>query len=214
MEVLVSTTKLILVLHILYLYYEVYPGLTELILVLQSLFLSFGYRSTRRYYRTFCWNKSTRRYYRTASLYRGTRRYYRTYTYSCISDLILVFRILYSDLIRVLRNLYLSYRTYMGLTELILVFRSTYWYFGSYTCITGLICISNLIHVIQNLYLSYGTYIGLTEHILILRILSLCEGTRRYNKSELIIIVSHTRSDQMYADTYQVWTLVHSRYKS
>ena len=32
-EVLVSTTKLIMVLHILYLYYEVYPGLTELILV-------------------------------------------------------------------------------------------------------------------------------------------------------------------------------------
>ena len=31
-EVLVSTTKLILVLRILYLYYEVYPGLTELIL--------------------------------------------------------------------------------------------------------------------------------------------------------------------------------------
>ena len=31
-EVLVSTTKLILVLRILYLYYEVYPDLTELIL--------------------------------------------------------------------------------------------------------------------------------------------------------------------------------------
>ena len=168
MEVLVSTTKLILVLCILYLYYKVYPGLTELILVLHSLFLSFGYRSTRRYYRTFCWYKSTRRYYRTDSLYRGTRRYYRTYTYSCISDLILVFRILYSDLIRVLPNLYSSY--------------------GTYTC--------------------------LTEHILISRILSLCEGTRRYNKSDLIIIVSHTRSGQTYADTYQVWTLVHSRYRS
>ena len=33
--VLVSTTKLILVLRILYLYYEVYPGLMELILVFQ-----------------------------------------------------------------------------------------------------------------------------------------------------------------------------------
>ena len=41
MEVLVSTTKLILVLRILYLYYEVYPGLTELILVLLNLFLYF-----------------------------------------------------------------------------------------------------------------------------------------------------------------------------
>ena len=110
MEVLVSTTKLILVLRILYLYYEVYPGRTKLILVLRSLFLSFGYRSTRRYYRT-------------DSLYRGTRRYYRTYTNSCISDLILVFRILYSDLIRVLRNLYLSYGTYTCLIELIRVLR-------------------------------------------------------------------------------------------
>ena len=136
MEVLVSTTKLILVLRILYLYYEVYPGFIELIPVLRSFFLSFRYRSTRRYYRTFCLYKSTRRYYRTDSLYRGTRRYYRTYTY--ISDLILVFRILYSDLIRVLQNLYLSYWTYTGLMKLILVFRSTYWYFRSYTCITEL----------------------------------------------------------------------------
>ena len=87
-------------------------------------------------------------------------------SYSCNTALILI-----------LQNLYLSYRTYTGLTELILLFRSTYWYFGSYTCI------SNLIHVIHNLYLSYETYTGLMEHILILRILSLCEGTRRYNKS-------------------------------
>ena len=75
-------------------------------------------------------------------------------------------------------------------------------------------CISDLIHVLQNLYLSYGTYTSLTEQILILRILSLCEGTRRYNKSELIIIVSPTGSDQTYTDTYQVRTLVHSKYRS
>ena len=81
-------------------------------------------------------------------------------------------------------------------------------YYRTYTCI------SNHIHVIQNLYLSYGTYTGLTEHILIIRILSLCEGTRRYNKSKRIIIISHTRSDQTYADTYQVWTLVFRRYRS
>ena len=60
----------------------------------------------------------------------------------------------------------------------------------------------------------YGTYTCLIEHILILQILLLCEGTRRYDKSEQIIIVSHTRSDQTYADTYQIWTLVHSRYGS
>ena len=74
--------------------------------------------------------------------------------------------------------------------------------------------ISDLILILQNLYMAYRTYTGLLEHILILRILSLCEGTRRYNKSELIIIVSHTGSDQTYTDTYQVWTIVHSRYRS
>ena len=119
-----------------------------------------------------------------------------------------------TKLILVLRILYLYYEVYPGLTELILVFRSTYWYFGSYTCIT------ELIQVFQVSYMYYRTYTcltkltGLTEHILILRILSLCEGTRKYNKSVLIIIVSHTGPDQTYADTYQVWTLVHSRYRS
>ena len=93
-----------------------------------------------------------------------------------------------TDIILVLRSLFLSFETYTGLTELILVFRSTYLYFGFYTCIT--------------------------RHILILQILFLCESTRRYDKSELIIIVSHTRSDHTYADTYQIWTLVHSRYGS
>ena len=94
-EVSVSTAKLILVLHILYLFYEVYPGLTELILVLQ--------------------------------------------------------------------NLYWSYGTYTGLTEIILVFQSTYLYFGSYTCITKL--------------------------ILEFQILFICEGTRRYDKSEQIRLI-------------------------
>ena len=60
----------------------------------------------------------------------------------------------------------------------------------------------------------YGTYTCFTEHILILRILFLCEGTHRYDKSEQIIIVSHTRSNQTHADTYQIWTLVHSIYES
>ena len=63
----------------------------------------------------------------------------------------------------------------MGLTELILVFRSTYWYFGSYTCIT--------------------------ELILVLRILFLCEGTRRYDESEQIRIISHRRSYRTSTDT-------------
>ena len=67
---------------------------------------------------------------------------------------------------------------------------------------------------LQNLDMYFRFYTCLTERILILRILFFYEGTRRYNKSELIIIVSHTGSDQTYADTYQVWTLVHSRYRS
>ena len=50
-------------------------------------------------------------------------------------------------------------------------------YFRSYTCIT------ELIHVFQILYMSYRAYTYLTEHILIL---FMCEGTRRYDKSEHI----------------------------
>ena len=133
--------------------------------------------------------------------------YYGTYSYTEIlvitTKLIPVLRILL-----VLRSISWSYGTYTNISEHIPVFRNLYVYYKTYTCI------SDLIHVLQNLYLSYGTYTGLMEHILTLRILSLCEGTRRYNKSELIIIVSHTGSDQTYADTYKVWTLVHSRYRS
>ena len=107
-----------------------------------------------------------------------------------------------------LRILYLYYRAYPCLTELILVFRNLYWYFGTYTGI------SELVLVFWSTYLYFDFYTCITGHILILQILFLCEGTRRYDKSELIIIVSHTRSGQMYADTYHIWTLVHSRYGS
>ena len=76
-----------------------------------------------------------------------------------------------------------SYGTPVGVTELMLMLRS----------------------------LTYSE-VEITERILVLRNLFLCESTRRYAKSELIIIVSHTGSDQTYTDTYQVWTLVHDRY--
>ena len=128
-------------------------------------------------------------------LYRSTCKYYKTYTGT-------------SYLILVLRSISWSYGTYTGLSEHILVFRILYVCYKTYTCLTELIL------VLRNLYWYYETYIGLTELILILRILSLCKGTHRYNKSELIIIVSYTGSDQTYTDTYQVWTLVHSRYRS
>ena len=47
------------------------------------------------------------------SLYGGIRRYYKTHTYSCIYDLILIFQILY-----------MYYRTYTCLTELIIALQS------------------------------------------------------------------------------------------
>ena len=93
--------------------------------------------------------------------------YYGTYT--CITELIHVFQILYmyfraytclTELILVLRKLYWSYETYTGLMEIILVFQSTYLYFGSYMCILKL--------------------------ILEFQILFICEGTHRYDKSKQI----------------------------
>ena len=42
-------------------------------------------------------------------------------------------------------------------TELILILRSIYWSYRTWTCI------SDLIHVLQSIYLSYGSYTGLTE---------------------------------------------------
>ena len=47
-------------------------------------------------------------------------------------------------------------------------------------------CISDLIHVLQGIYWSYGSYSGVTKLILIFQILFMCEGTRRYDKSEQI----------------------------
>ena len=117
----------------LYLYYGVYTcsevpvGTTEItkrIPVLRNLSL---YGSTRKYYIFKCPKRltlvliSNLSYTHTGvplgtiefilirSLYGGTRKYYRTHTYSCISDLILVFQ-----------TLYMYYRTYTCLTELIL----------------------------------------------------------------------------------------------
>ena len=43
--------------------------------------------------------------------------------------------------------------------------------------------------MLQNLFLSYGSYTCVTELILVFQILFLCEGTRRYDKSEHIRII-------------------------
>ena len=64
------------------------------------------------------------------------------------------------------------FRSYMYITELILVLRNLYWSYGTYTGISDLIhVITELIHVFQILHVYYGTYIYLTELILVLRIL-------------------------------------------
>ena len=55
---------------------------------------------------------------------------------------------------------------------------------------------TKLILVLRILYLFYEVYPGLTELIRVLGILFLCEGTRRYDESEQVRIISHTRSDQ------------------
>ena len=134
---------------------------------------------------------------------RDSRRSYRAYSYAGLT--------LITDLH--------SFGTPVGVTELILcrtysyttkflfLFGGTRRYHRDYGTCTG---IAELILIRKY----YRTYTGISEHILVIWILSLCESTRRYDKSELIIIVSHTGSDQTYTDTYQVWTLVHDRYIS
>ena len=118
---------------------------------------------------------------------------------------------LYRDtlhLVLVLQSLSLSYGSSTCTKEFILVFRILSWYYGEYTCI------SDFIHVLQNLYMYFRSYTCISEYILvlrilylftkliiILRILFLCEGTRRYDESEQIRIIAHTRSDQTYTDT-------------
>ena len=87
------------------------------------------------------------------------------------------------------------FRSYTCLPELIHISQILYLSYRAYTCI------SYLILVLRSLYLSYGSYTCVIELILVLQILLLCEGTRRYDKSEQIIIISPTRSDQTYADT-------------
>ena len=87
------------------------------------------------------------------------------------------------------------FRSYTCITELIHVFQILYLSYRAYTCLT------DLIFELQHLFLSYRSYTCVIELILVFRILFFCEGTRRYDKSEQIIIISHTRSDHTYADT-------------
>ena len=77
--------ELILVLQSIYLSYGSYTCVTELILVFRILFVYYG-------------------------------------TYTCITELILV-----------LQSIYLSYESYTCVTKLILVFRTLFVYYGTYT---------------------------------------------------------------------------------
>ena len=64
--------------------------------------------------------------------------------YTCTTELIHVFQILYmyiTELILILRNLYWSYETYTGISDLIRVLQNLYMYFRSYMYITELILI-------------------------------------------------------------------------
>ena len=91
-----------------------------------------------------------------------------------------------SDLILVLRSKYLSYESYTFITKLILIFilvlRSIYLSYGSYTCITELIL------VLRILYLYYGAYTCLTDLILVLRSLYLSYGSYTFITENILVL--------------------------
>ena len=75
---------------------------------------------------------------------------------------------------------------------------------------------TKLILVLRILYLFYEVYPSLMGLIRFLRILFLCEGTRRYDESEQVRIISHKRSDQIQSHIrlLQIRTLVFRRFRS
>ena len=90
-------------------------------------------------------------------------------------------------LILVLRILYLYYRAYSCISDIIIVLRSLFLYLRSYNCITELIlvfqtytCISELILVFQILYLYFGSYSCISDLILVLWSLFLYYRTYTY----------------------------------
>ena len=131
--------------------------------------------------------------------------YYGAYT--CLTNLILVLRSLFlyfrsytciTELILFLRKLYLCYRAYSCISDLIRILRNLYLSYETYTCVT------ELIRVFRILYVYYGTYICLTKLILVLHSMFLYFGSY----TELILI------EKYHTDAYQIRTLVHSRYRS
>ena len=88
------------------------------------------------------------------------------------------------------------YRTYTCISDLTCILRNSYWSYGTYICV-------------QDLFLSYRSYSGVIELILVFRILFFCEGTRRYDESEQIRIISHRRPDRTSIDTEIIRSWVH-----
>ena len=84
-------------------------------------------------------------------------------SYTCFTELILVFRILHGA--------YSDTKVPVGTTETL---RNVYWYCRTYSCI------SDLIRVLRNLYMYSRSYTCLTKHILVLRILYLYYRTCTY----------------------------------
>ena len=120
----------------------------------------------------------------------------RSYNYNSRILFLFGFLVYYTELIHVrilISSLYL-FRSPVGVTEPMLIQRyiNTYWYLYLFQ-------ISR--RSLQNLLLSYGSYTCFTELIIVLRILYLCKGTRRYDESEQIRIIAHTRSDHTSTDT-------------
>ena len=119
-------------------------------------------QDSRRSYRTYTYSELI---LNRLNFNRDSCRSCRTYTYT--TEFTLVRR--YPKVSQRLRNVYRYCGTYsytevlVSTTELILILRSIYWSYRTWTCI------SDLIHVLQSIYLSYGSYTGLTELILVLR---------------------------------------------
>ena len=177
-------------------YYRNYISTLYLILVLQSLSLSYGSSTcTTEFILVF----------RIISWYYGAC--------TCISDFI-----------HVLQNLYMYFRSYMYITELILVLRNLYWYFGSYTCITELIHVFQILHVYYGTYTCltelifvYRTYSCLTDLILVLQNLFLYFGSYSFAKVP-VGTMSRNRSESYHIQgrirLIQIRTLVFRRYRS
>ena len=135
-------------------------------------------------------------------LYRGTYPHTRTYnylrslvgvhrTYAYIEVPLGTIRLI---LIPFLRILYLCYKAYSCILDLILVFRILYLYLGTYSCI------SDLILILQSIYLYLESYTCITELILIFRILYLYY--RAYNCiSDFILILRNLYLFYRYGST-------------